>query len=83
VGARAANFGWPLAQDQGAIRTKGYGGTVANEEHLRILRQGVQTWKQWREEHPEIRPGLSRADLAWANLRGADLSDASLFEADH
>jgi hypothetical protein len=27
---------------------------MANEEYLGILKQGVEAWKQWREEHPTI-----------------------------
>ena len=33
---------------------------MANEEHLRILRQGVDAWNKWREEHPDIEPELAR-----------------------
>ena len=50
---------------------------MADEEHLRILRQGVNTWNKWREEHPDFRPDLSEADL-----RGADLSEVYLIGAD-
>jgi hypothetical protein len=25
---------------------------MANQEHLEILKRGVETWKQWRHEHP-------------------------------
>jgi hypothetical protein len=27
---------------------------MANEEHLGILKQGVEVWNQWREENPTI-----------------------------
>ena len=54
---------------------------MANEEHLKILRQGVEVWNQWREENPEIRPDLSKADLSEADLSGADLFRANLSEA--
>jgi uncharacterized protein YjbI with pentapeptide repeats len=59
---------------------------MANEEHLRILRQGVDTWNKWREEHPDIRPDLTGADLSAANLKeanliGADFRTANLREA--
>jgi hypothetical protein len=39
------------------------GDGMANEEHLKILKQGVDVWKEWREQHAEIRPDLSSANL--------------------
>src|SRR5712692_1798573 len=59
------------------------GHRMANQEHLDILKQGVETWNQWREEHAHIRPdlngaSLTGADLVGINLRGASLIDASL-----
>lgn len=50
---------------------------MANEEHLKILQQGVVVWNQWRKENPEIKP-----DLSGAYLFGVDLSGADLFCAD-
>ena len=45
---------------------------MADEEHLRILRQGVDAWNEWRSRHPDIRPDLSGASLRRADLeRGA------------
>jgi uncharacterized protein YjbI with pentapeptide repeats len=65
---------------------------MANQEHLDILLQGVQTWNQWRKEHPQIHPDLSYAnlhneylggaDLRETNLSGAILREANLTEAD-
>lgn len=51
---------------------------MANEEHLALLKQGVEAWNRWREEYPNIRPDLSGAfinviTLSEANLKGADL----------
>jgi hypothetical protein len=66
---------------------------MANEEHLAILRQGVEVWNKWREENPDVRPDLNgarlvgadlhkinlhEADLSWADLRRADLRRADL-----
>ena len=60
---------------------------MANEEHLNRLKQGVGVWNKWREEHPDIQPDLSGANLRntvflnideAANLRGANLRDANL-----
>ena len=60
---------------------------MPNQEHFDILKQGTATWNTWRQQHPEIRPDLSRADLSHANLTdailfGADLSQADLRGAD-
>ena len=61
---------------------------MANQEHLKILEQGVEDWSRWRDANPDIRPDLSgaklsgatfsEANLREANLRGADLSEADL-----
>jgi uncharacterized protein YjbI with pentapeptide repeats len=65
---------------------------MANEEHLKILRHGVEVWNQWRKDNPEIEPDLSDAELPWmvldnaylreTDLNGANLSSASLRRAD-
>ena len=44
--------------------------SIANEEHLKILKQGVEAWNKWREKNPQITPDLSKADLYKANLSG-------------
>ncbi len=51
---------------------------MANEEHVKILKQGVEVWNKWREENRDVRPDLIRADLFRADLNGADLIDADL-----
>lgn len=66
---------------------------MANEEHLKILIQGVDVLNRCRDNNPEILPDLIRtflrlADLGLAtrrgvvpiewNLRGVDLSRAKL-----
>jgi uncharacterized protein YjbI with pentapeptide repeats len=53
---------------------------MADEEHLKILKQGVEQWNKWRLEN-HIRPDLSGADLSSADLSGADLSNADLRRA--
>jgi uncharacterized protein YjbI with pentapeptide repeats len=71
---------------------------MANQEHLDILKQGVETWNQWRKDHwMDIKPDLSsanlrngrlydieltRANLSRANLHKAELSRAFLTWAD-
>jgi hypothetical protein len=54
---------------------------MANEEHLTLLKQGVEGWNRWRRQNPTIHPDLSRADLLDANLRRANLLDANLHRA--
>jgi uncharacterized protein YjbI with pentapeptide repeats len=59
------------------------GNCMANQEHLDILKQGVDTWNQWQKKHANILPDLSnanlkRADLSHANLNHANLNHANL-----
>ena len=49
---------------------------MANQEHLDILKQGVEVWNEWRKEHPDIHVDLTGADFSLANLSGANLSNA-------
>ncbi|QLE53491.1 pentapeptide repeat-containing protein (plasmid) [Nostoc sp. C057] len=70
---------------------------MANEDHLTILRKGVEVWNKWRKENSEMRIDLtganlskvdlsefdlSRTDLAKANLSEAELFKTELVEAD-
>jgi hypothetical protein len=55
---------------------------MADEEHVRILKLGVEAWNKWRKEHSGIRPDLSNVNLRDMNLRGADLSGSNLSRAD-
>lgn len=50
---------------------------MANEKHVRQLKEGVEAWNAWRRgrDHP---PRLSNADLSGTNLSGADLSGVHL-----
>jgi uncharacterized protein YjbI with pentapeptide repeats len=64
---------------------------LANENHLEILKKGVDIWNKWRQENPSVEPDLSsanlggeilfEADLCRANLSKADLSSADLCQA--
>ena len=51
---------------------------MANDEHVAILKQGVEVWNKSRDENRDIRPDLGGADLRGANLVGADLRVADL-----
>ncbi|NIP30116.1 MAG: hypothetical protein GTO02_08170, partial [Candidatus Dadabacteria bacterium] len=44
---------------------------MANSDHLKIIKKGVEGWNKWRKENPDSKP-----DLGWANLIGLDLNDA-------
>jgi uncharacterized protein YjbI with pentapeptide repeats len=50
---------------------------MADQQHLEILKQGVDVWNRWRAENSEIRP-----DLKYARLPGAKLRDVRLYESD-
>jgi hypothetical protein len=55
---------------------------MANDEHVAILKKGVDAWNVWRDEHRNIRPDLREADLCEADLRGANFRKADLSGAD-
>jgi uncharacterized protein YjbI with pentapeptide repeats len=60
---------------------------MANEEHLALLKQGVDAWNEWKANNPDIRPDLSFAmgkgiTISGAKLSGVDLSRANLSRAD-
>ena len=64
---------------------------MADQQHLEILKQGVEAWNQWRQAHRGVVPDLNSADLKnvdlkksnlyQAHLKGADLSGAHLEDA--
>lgn len=54
---------------------------MANDVHLRILKQGVSAWNQWRSENPSVVPDLSDANLIYTDLAGANLNEAYLRKA--
>ncbi len=51
---------------------------MANPEHIKLLKQRIELWNQWRIEHPQIVPDLSGAELSKANLNRANLNQANL-----
>ena len=61
---------------------------MANDEHVAMLRKGVDAWNEWRRQKRfSIRPDLAGADLDGvnldvANLRGVNLSGTILAGAD-
>jgi uncharacterized protein YjbI with pentapeptide repeats len=65
---------------------------MANEEHLKILRQGVEVWNNWRREKGlrrwsgghkgeiGVSPDLSQANLYRTEIRGVNFSNANLYK---
>ena len=54
---------------------------MANQEHLDLLRQGVEVWNQWRKEDAENIPDLKEAYLGGTHLVGVCLRNARLTQA--
>jgi uncharacterized protein YjbI with pentapeptide repeats len=60
---------------------------MANEEHVTLLKQGVDAWNAWRGKNRDVQPDLSGANLSGANLSeaeliGTNLTGANLSKAD-
>lgn len=56
---------------------------MANEEHVALLRQGVETWNTWRRTYSgKFPPDLAGADLHGMDLDGADLHEVYLVDTD-
>jgi hypothetical protein len=54
---------------------------VANQEHLEILKQGVDVWNAWRDADCS-EPDLAEAQLIGANLGGVNFAGANLTGAE-
>lgn len=54
---------------------------MANREHLKKLKEGIEAWNKWRRENPGIVPDLSGADLRGTALTGINLSETDLEKA--
>jgi len=51
---------------------------MANEEHLAILKKGVEAWNEWRARFPKIRCDLKEGNFDGQDLSGIDLAHAWL-----
>lgn len=54
---------------------------MANAEHLKILKEGVEVWNRWRWENPSVIPDLGGASLQEASLIDVNLQSANLLLA--
>ena len=54
---------------------------MANDEHIALLKKGVEAWNAWRQENPDIYPDLSEANFSGANFSEANFSEANFSEA--
>jgi Pentapeptide repeats (8 copies) len=55
--------------------------SMANQEQLDMLHEGVEVWNKWRQEYPDIRIDLSGSSFVEADLSNADLRKALLSNA--
>ena len=65
---------------------------MANPEHLKMIKESVEAWNEWRKQTLQVTVDLHDANLSGANLSGANLrlanlrlsnlSDANLSETD-
>jgi hypothetical protein len=55
---------------------------MTKDEMVKLLRSSVADFNAWRRCNPDEAIDLSGASFAWNDLSGANLSDASLREAD-
>ena len=51
---------------------------MANPDHIRILKQGVTAWNEWRQTHPDIVPDLREAKFGAFRMEGYDLSHCDM-----
>src|ERR671937_605312 len=51
---------------------------MANDEHVALLKKGVDAWNAWRRKRPDIIPDLMEANLVEADLFGANLTRANI-----
>lgn len=51
---------------------------MANPEHLKIIKRGVEVWNKWREDNTDLLLDLRYADLIESDLRNINLANAEL-----
>jgi len=55
---------------------------MTNEEHLKILEQGVDYWNEWRKRNPGIQPDLNVVVSTFPQFKGLEIKRAKLTGAD-
>jgi hypothetical protein len=50
---------------------------MADQEHINILKQGMEAWNLWRDENTDTLPDLRGADLSTLHLIGYDFTGAN------
>jgi uncharacterized protein YjbI with pentapeptide repeats len=83
------HFGLEAAQINIQDSTTEVDAAVADNEHIRLLKQGSKAWNAWRRDsiasssHLDLSGAeLSHADLSYADLSGANLTGTNLSRAD-
>jgi hypothetical protein len=46
---------------------------MANDQHVAMIKKGVDAWNRWRGENPDVVPDLSGENLTNAHLPRANL----------
>ena len=54
---------------------------MAKAEHLKIIKQGVSVWNEWRNTQSDVVPELSNANLNGKNLSSINFESANLIDA--
>jgi hypothetical protein len=54
---------------------------MASQDHIAILKSGVQNWNKWREENKATKPDLENAQLREVDLRGETCSTTFPFQS--
>ena len=52
---------------------------MANPEHLKLIKQGVAAFNQWREQNPKEKLDLREANLSGVVFRNADLRETDFY----
>ncbi len=54
---------------------------MADNEHIHLIRLGVERWNEWRKANPGVVPDFRNADFTGVNLRGGDFRGADFTRA--